>query len=84
MVSYYDGYDNCTRHLLPMHRAVTVIEWLKNTTLIMIMTYLSLNAFEATAAQAVTKGIGGSIRYKVGCIISKEGLFCVLRLKFDE
>ena len=37
MVSYYDGYDNCSRHLLPIHRAVTVIGWLKDTTLIMIM-----------------------------------------------
>ena len=32
MVSYYDGYDNCTRHLLPIHRAVIVIGLLKNIT----------------------------------------------------
>ena len=62
MVSYYDGYDNCTRHLLPIHRAVTVIGLLKNITLIMTMTYLSLNAFVATAVQVVIRGTEGLVR----------------------
>ena len=62
MVSYYDGYDNCSRHLLPIHRAVTVIGWLKNTTLIMIMTYLSLIAFEVTAVLVVIRGTEASVR----------------------
>ena len=41
------------------------------------MTYLFLNAFEATVVPAVIRGIEGSVRDKLSGIVSKEGFSSV-------